>query len=148
MYPNLIPYGAIKSEFIARNLPGKECGRQFTDRTSRGSHSINIYYYYPLLLCVVCRSVCIPIHGRKGNVNLSIPVWHVECHPSQTRDPYLQSFILVYLRWRSDQLWVPMHSILKFNILNSKSSIKCWLWWYLSTVSNSLHDVNAFTLGF
>lgn len=61
MYPNLIPYGAIKSEFIARNLPGKECGRQFTDRTSGGSHSINIYYYYPLLL-VWSVEVCVYLY--------------------------------------------------------------------------------------
>ena len=147
---NFIPCGAIKSEFIDRNLPEKECGRQFTVSASGHSHRINIYYYYPLLLCVVCRSmVYLSVHSTKCNINLSIPVWHVECCPSQTRDPRLQCFISVYLRRGSDQLWVPMHSILKFGILNSKSFfIKFLLFWYLRAVCKSLHDVSAFNLGF
>lgn len=53
MNPNLIPYGAIKLEFTARNLPEEECGRQFTERTS-GHRQPQYKYLLLLSSSVVC----------------------------------------------------------------------------------------------
>lgn len=88
MNPNFAPYGAINSEFIAKNLQEKERGRQFTDSSSGCSHTINIYYF----CCVSSVKVFVPLYSSNVKSEYSCLVCRVLSLTDQS-----SKFTLFYL---------------------------------------------------